>query len=52
MTVREMFELNGRVALITGGSRGTLTVVNDLAQPEQALPHTDTVAMNGGSTSI
>src|ERR1700722_5557370 len=91
MSVREMFELNGRVALITGGSRGlglqiasglgemgakiaisarkpdelmearksleakgieTFTVVNDLAQPEQALPLTDTVASHYGTIDI
>jgi gluconate 5-dehydrogenase len=91
MTVREMFELEGRVALITGGSRGlglqiatglgemgakiaisarkadelaeakqaleakgieTFTVVNDLANPEAALPLTETVASHYGTIDI
>jgi gluconate 5-dehydrogenase len=91
MTVREMFELKGRVALVTGGSRGlglqiatglgemgakiaisarkadelleaqqvlehrgieTFTVVNDLANPEAALPLTDAVATHYGNIDI
>lgn len=91
MTVRDLFELGGRVALVTGGSRGlglqiatalgemgariaisarkadelaearraleaqgieTFTVVNDLAQPEQAHPLTDAVASHYGTIDI
>jgi NAD(P)-dependent dehydrogenase (short-subunit alcohol dehydrogenase family) len=91
MTVREMFELNGRIALVTGGSRGlglqiatglgemgakiaisarkadelaeakqlleakgieTFTVVNDLANPEAALPLSDAVASHYGTIDI
>jgi NAD(P)-dependent dehydrogenase (short-subunit alcohol dehydrogenase family) len=91
MSVRELFELSGRVALVTGGSRGlglqiatglgemgariaisarkadelekakqvltakgieTLTVVNDLSQPEQAQPLTDAVVSHYGTIDI
>jgi gluconate 5-dehydrogenase len=91
MTVREMFELNGRVALVTGGSRGlglqiatglgemgakiaisarkadelveakrqleargieAFTVVNDLANPEAALPLADAAASHYGTIDI
>jgi NAD(P)-dependent dehydrogenase (short-subunit alcohol dehydrogenase family) len=91
MSVRDLFELSGRVALISGGSRGlglqiatalgemgakvaisarkadelaeakraletkgieTYTVVNDLSQPEQALPLTDAVASHYGTIDV
>jgi NAD(P)-dependent dehydrogenase (short-subunit alcohol dehydrogenase family) len=91
MTVRQLFELHGRVALITGGSRGlglqmalalgemgakiaisarkagelaeakatlvangidTFTVVNDLSQPEQAIPLAEAVASHFGKIDI
>lgn len=91
MTVREMFDLKGRVALVTGGSRGlglqmatglgemgakiaisarkanelieakaeleakgieTFTVVNDLANPEAAVPLAEAVASHYGTIDI
>jgi len=91
MSVRDLFELGGRVALVTGGSRGlglqiatglgemgariaisarkadelseakrvleakgikTLTVVNDLSQPEQAQPLTEAVVSHYGTIDI